>query len=304
MLWLSGHWEWHALAAYVLLPLEGEPTLIYSMGGTHIEAVRRQVAVALNGRAPQPQRPLRRGDGRAPARARARARPHRPAWRSTAATRTTCRSTSTTTLQQSLPEAEFVFTKGFMHELLSVHSEEELDCIRHAGKLCQRRHGGDRRARPAGRHRVPAARRGRRRHPGGRRRHRLPDHRLDLDGRSGHGVRQSAPVRREAAEGRHHPDGARRRLSRLHARRSASRSASASRRPRCASSGTRSRCPAIRNDRRDRAGQAGRRTPHRGQILPPEGRAVAPDPLPRHRLRLRRPARLQPTTSTSSRSTR
>ena len=27
MLWLSGHWEWHALAAYVLVPLEGEPTL-------------------------------------------------------------------------------------------------------------------------------------------------------------------------------------------------------------------------------------------------------------------------------------
>ena len=23
-----------------------------------------------------------------------------------------------------------------MHELLSVHSEEELDCIRYAGKLC------------------------------------------------------------------------------------------------------------------------------------------------------------------------
>ena len=43
MLWLTGHWEWHALASYVLVPLEGEPTLIYSMGGTHAEAVRRQV---------------------------------------------------------------------------------------------------------------------------------------------------------------------------------------------------------------------------------------------------------------------
>ena len=47
MLWLTGHWEWHALAAYVLVPLEGEPTLIYSMGGTHAEAVRRQVDVVV-----------------------------------------------------------------------------------------------------------------------------------------------------------------------------------------------------------------------------------------------------------------
>src|SRR6266481_239161 len=47
MLWLTGHWEWHALASYVLVPLEGEPTMIYSMGGTHAEAVRRQVEVAV-----------------------------------------------------------------------------------------------------------------------------------------------------------------------------------------------------------------------------------------------------------------
>ena len=47
MLWLTGHWEWHALCCYVLVPLDGEPTMIYSMGGTHAEAVRRQVAVAV-----------------------------------------------------------------------------------------------------------------------------------------------------------------------------------------------------------------------------------------------------------------
>ncbi len=27
MLWLTGHWEWHALSSYVLVPLEGDPTL-------------------------------------------------------------------------------------------------------------------------------------------------------------------------------------------------------------------------------------------------------------------------------------
>ncbi len=48
MLWLTGHWEWHALACYVVVPLFGEPTLVYSMGGTHCEAVRRETAVALS----------------------------------------------------------------------------------------------------------------------------------------------------------------------------------------------------------------------------------------------------------------
>ena len=40
-------------------------------------------------------------------------------------------------LRDSLPDAEFVFTHGWMHELLSIHSGEELDCIRRAGKLCE-----------------------------------------------------------------------------------------------------------------------------------------------------------------------
>src|SRR5438270_2151334 len=48
MLWLTGHWEWHALASYVVVPLEGEPTLVFSMGGTHAEAVRRECANALS----------------------------------------------------------------------------------------------------------------------------------------------------------------------------------------------------------------------------------------------------------------
>ena len=29
MLWLSGHWEWHAMAVSVVFPLDGGPTLIY-----------------------------------------------------------------------------------------------------------------------------------------------------------------------------------------------------------------------------------------------------------------------------------
>jgi Xaa-Pro aminopeptidase len=41
------------------------------------------------------------------------------------------------TLRRRLPDAELVFTRGFMHELISVHSEEELDCVRVAGTLCE-----------------------------------------------------------------------------------------------------------------------------------------------------------------------
>src|SRR5215472_5746977 len=46
--WLTGHWEWHAISSYVLVPLDGEPTLVFSMGGTHAEACRRECANALS----------------------------------------------------------------------------------------------------------------------------------------------------------------------------------------------------------------------------------------------------------------
>jgi Xaa-Pro dipeptidase len=136
MLWLTGHWEWHALASYVLVPLEGEPMLIYSMGGTHAEAVRRQVEVAVKdvrhsrsgrysdimverirelelerGRIGLMEIDPRHGD-------------YLPV-------------NQYNVLRENLPDAELVFTKGLLHELLSIHSAEELDCVRKAGVLCQ-----------------------------------------------------------------------------------------------------------------------------------------------------------------------
>jgi Xaa-Pro dipeptidase len=136
MLWLTGHWEWHALAAYVLVPLEGEPTLIYSMGGTHIESVRRETSNALtdvrNSRSGKyaavmveriKELGLERGriglleiDPRH--------EDYMPV-------------NQYQTLRDGLPDAELVFTVGIMHELLSVHSPEELDAIRMSGKLCK-----------------------------------------------------------------------------------------------------------------------------------------------------------------------
>jgi Xaa-Pro aminopeptidase len=135
MLWLSGHWEWHCLAAYVVFPIEGEPTLIYGMGGTHIEAVRREVAVAIqdvrssrNGQFATVMAERIREAGQARGRiglleVDPRNKDYMPA-------------NQYLKLKDELPEADIVFTEGFMHELVVIHSEEELDCVRHAGKLC------------------------------------------------------------------------------------------------------------------------------------------------------------------------
>src|SRR5215470_13941891 len=137
MLWLTGHWEWHALCCYVVVPLDGEPTLIYSMGGTHAEAVRRQVAVAVedvrhsrNGQYAQVMverlRELKLEHGRIGLmEIDPRHGDYLPV-------------NQYNVLRESLPDAELVFTKGLLHELVSIHSAEELDCVRKAGLLCQR----------------------------------------------------------------------------------------------------------------------------------------------------------------------
>ncbi len=136
MLWLTGHWEWHALACYVVVPLEGEPTLVYSMGGTHAEAVRRETAAALSdvrgsrgGRYAEviADRIIELGLDRGRIgllEIDPRHSDYLPV-------------NQYETLKRRLPGAELVFTKGIMHELLSVHSAEELDCVRKAGKLCE-----------------------------------------------------------------------------------------------------------------------------------------------------------------------
>ena len=136
MLWLTGHWEWHGLACYVLVPREGEPSLVYGMGGTHIEAVRRETANAVsdvrgsrNGQfglvMAERLQELGLERGRIGLlEVDPRHRDYMPV-------------NQYETLRKELPGAELIFTHGFMHELLSVHSAEELDCIRRAGTLCQ-----------------------------------------------------------------------------------------------------------------------------------------------------------------------
>jgi Xaa-Pro dipeptidase len=137
MLWLTGHWEWHALCCYVVVPLDGEPTMIYSMGGTHAEAVRRQVEVSVkdvrhsrNGQYAQVMverlKELKLERGRIGLmEIDPRHEDYMPV-------------NQYNTLRAGLPDAEIVFTKGFLHDLVVIHSAEELDCVRKAGVLCQR----------------------------------------------------------------------------------------------------------------------------------------------------------------------
>src|ERR671931_1391755 len=137
MQWLTGHWEWHAIASYLVVPLDGEPTLIFSMGGTHAEACRRECANALSdvrhsrsGKYAEVMverlKELKLERGRIGlVEIDARHTDYLP-------------GNQINVLRRSLPDAELVFTKGFLHELVVVHSEEELRCVRKAGVLCQR----------------------------------------------------------------------------------------------------------------------------------------------------------------------
>jgi Xaa-Pro dipeptidase len=133
MLWLTGHFEWHGIACYVLVPREGEPTLVYSMGGSHIETTRRvswvgDVRPSRNGRFGEvlaetiKEKGLERGRiGHPPIDARHRDYMPVNQYRD---------------LERALPDADLALIDDIFHELLVVKSEEELRCVRTAGRLC------------------------------------------------------------------------------------------------------------------------------------------------------------------------
>jgi Xaa-Pro aminopeptidase len=133
MLWLTGHFEWHAMACYVLVPRSGQPTLVYSMGGSHIETTRMVSWV-------QDVRPSRMGAfgevlvevarEKGLDRARighppidARFMDYMPVNQHRA-------------IENGLPEAKLVLIDDIFNELMLVKSDEELDCVRKAGELC------------------------------------------------------------------------------------------------------------------------------------------------------------------------
>ncbi len=134
MLWLSGHWEWHAMANYVVFPLSGEPTLIYSMGGTHLEATRRVSAIqdvrqSRMGRFGEmmveriKELGLERGKIGL-VEVDPRFHDYLPV-------------NQYNVLREGLREATLTFVPGLMHELVYRKSPEELQCIRRAGQLCE-----------------------------------------------------------------------------------------------------------------------------------------------------------------------
>src|SRR5579872_5449282 len=137
MTWLTGHWEWHAISSYVVVPLEAEPTLIFSMGGTHAEAVRRQVEPAL-----ADVRQSRGGRYAAVMVERVKelgiARPRIGLVEIDPRHKDYMPVNQYNDLRAGLPDAEIVFTRSFIHELVIIKSEPELDCVRRAGVLCQR----------------------------------------------------------------------------------------------------------------------------------------------------------------------
>jgi Xaa-Pro aminopeptidase len=132
MRWLTNHWEWHAMSIYLLVPLEAEPTLVYSMGGSHIEAVRRAVTISdvrssRSGRFAQVLVERIKALGLA----------------NGTIGLTICDPrfgdnlpvNQYQTLREGLPEADLQFVGDFFHEFLVRKSPEELACVRQAGEI-------------------------------------------------------------------------------------------------------------------------------------------------------------------------
>lgn len=133
--WLTNHREWHSMAVYLVVPLKGEPTLIYSMDGTHAEATRRAVVT-------EDVRDSRRGN-----------------FMQVAADRIdelgltrgrlglTCIDpqyldympvNQYQALRAKLPHAQLERVGDFFHEFFLVKSPPEQEYVRRAGELCVR----------------------------------------------------------------------------------------------------------------------------------------------------------------------
>ena len=132
MRWLSNHWEWHGVSAYVVVPAEGEPVLVCGPGGAHREAVRRasplrDVRHSRWGKSGDVIVELIREWGRDAG--------------------TVGISYVDPVYENYLPVDEFERLAGglpgatlsrvgdFFHELVHVKSAEEIECVRQAGRL-------------------------------------------------------------------------------------------------------------------------------------------------------------------------
>lgn len=137
MVWLTGHLDIRTMAHYVLFPRQGEPTLFCSMGGSHAEAVRQAVAIKDVRSAPG-------NDFGSVLAARLKELGHEG---STIGLMNVMSENFGVeylpvnhylTLKEALPDATLEFVPEFFHELMVLHSDEEMLFIRKAGELCDR----------------------------------------------------------------------------------------------------------------------------------------------------------------------
>jgi Xaa-Pro dipeptidase len=134
--WLTNHTrEWHGISNYLVVSADKnqEPTLVYSMGGSHIEATRRAVI-------PKDVRPSKNGrfyeviSDRLNEMGLARGK--------IGLSMVDPRFSDYMPVNQfngikaKLSDAEFVFLPDLFHELWSQKSEEEIQVMRKAGEIC------------------------------------------------------------------------------------------------------------------------------------------------------------------------
>jgi len=130
--WGSGLIDDRGMCQYMVLPLKGEPTLIYPHYGCHIEAARKQVSV----------RDVRSGQhgkyGKAVAERLLELKLDRGRIGITAADRTGPEHMGLNAwldLKKLMPDARFEFCPTLLHELTYRKSPEELGAMRKAGRI-------------------------------------------------------------------------------------------------------------------------------------------------------------------------
>lgn len=132
MRWLSNYWEWHGVAAYVVVGSEGEPVLVCGPGGAHREAVRRMTPItdvrqSRWGRSGEVIAELLGEWGNVDGRVGIS---HvDPVYGHDLPVN------EFNALRDGLPEARLEFVGDFFHDLVHVKSPEEVACVERAGEL-------------------------------------------------------------------------------------------------------------------------------------------------------------------------
>lgn len=131
--WVSGLLDRRSLAQYVVFPLEGEPLLVYGMGGAHAELARMwtsvpEVRAADRGRFADTIAAWIKSQGLEKARIGVLEAVANPGleWPPDGQMHT---------LHAELPEAQIELISGLFHELAHLKSDEEIEAIGRAGDL-------------------------------------------------------------------------------------------------------------------------------------------------------------------------